>query len=159
MARCDAQHLGRVSPPVQDTSNVAGPENAGPDAGVRAPSDTHVGAGSVETADAGARAPSDTHVGAKSVEVAEDAISPGSVDHAKPTFFDGAPGSSGEDARIAARCADQPALQSGGAPSQDPRSQDRPPRARQDVPPAVRRAVLRRDGGRCVVPGCRHRDF
>lgn len=27
--------------------------------------------------------------------------------------------------------------------------------ARQDVPPAVRRAVLRRDHGRCRVPGCR----
>jgi RuvA, C-terminal domain/HNH endonuclease len=27
-------------------------------------------------------------------------------------------------------------------------------RARQDVPPAVRRLVMRRDGGRCVVPGC-----
>ena len=32
-------------------------------------------------------------------------------------------------------------------------------RARQDVPPAVRRAVLRRDGGRCVVPGCRSATF
>ena len=29
-------------------------------------------------------------------------------------------------------------------------------RAHQDIPPAVRRKVLRRDGGRCVVPGCRH---
>jgi len=27
-------------------------------------------------------------------------------------------------------------------------------RARQDIPPAVRRLVMRRDGGRCVVPGC-----
>jgi RuvA, C-terminal domain/HNH endonuclease len=27
-------------------------------------------------------------------------------------------------------------------------------RARQDVPPAIRRLVMRRDGGRCVVPGC-----
>jgi hypothetical protein len=32
-------------------------------------------------------------------------------------------------------------------------------RARQDVPPAVRRAILRRDNGRCVVPGCRHATF
>jgi hypothetical protein len=30
----------------------------------------------------------------------------------------------------------------------------RPSRARQDVPPAVRRQVMRRDRGRCVVPGC-----
>ncbi|HYJ08064.1 MAG TPA: HNH endonuclease signature motif containing protein, partial [Polyangiaceae bacterium] len=29
-------------------------------------------------------------------------------------------------------------------------------RAAQDVPPAVRRVVLRRDHGRCVVPGCKH---
>jgi hypothetical protein len=35
----------------------------------------------------------------------------------------------------------------------------RPPRARQDVPPAVRRLVMRRDGGRCVVPGCRQGVF
>jgi hypothetical protein len=35
----------------------------------------------------------------------------------------------------------------------------RPRRAHQDVPPAVRRRVLRRDGGRCVVPGCRHATF
>jgi hypothetical protein len=32
-------------------------------------------------------------------------------------------------------------------------------RAKQDVPPAVRRAVLRRDGGRCVFPGCRSARF
>ncbi len=32
-------------------------------------------------------------------------------------------------------------------------------RARQDIPPAVRRQVLRRDGGRCVVPGCSHGVF
>ncbi len=32
-------------------------------------------------------------------------------------------------------------------------------RARQDVPPSVRRRVMRRDGGRCVVPGCRHGSF
>jgi hypothetical protein len=33
------------------------------------------------------------------------------------------------------------------------------PRARQDVPPAVRREIMRRDGGRCVVPGCRNAVF
>jgi hypothetical protein len=32
-------------------------------------------------------------------------------------------------------------------------------RARQDVPPAVRREVMRRHGGRCAVPGCRHAVF
>jgi hypothetical protein len=34
-----------------------------------------------------------------------------------------------------------------------------PTKARQDVTPAVRRQVLRRDGGRCVVPGCRQSVF
>jgi 5-methylcytosine-specific restriction endonuclease McrA len=32
-------------------------------------------------------------------------------------------------------------------------------RAHQDIPPAVRREVMRRDHGRCVVPGCRHAVF
>jgi hypothetical protein len=32
-------------------------------------------------------------------------------------------------------------------------------RARQSIPPARRREVLRRDGGKCVVPGCRHAVF
>jgi hypothetical protein len=35
----------------------------------------------------------------------------------------------------------------------------RPARATQTVPPATRRAVLRRDQHRCQVPGCRHRIF
>jgi hypothetical protein len=34
-----------------------------------------------------------------------------------------------------------------------------PARAAQDVPPAVRRAVLRRDRRRCRVPGCTHARF
>ncbi len=34
-----------------------------------------------------------------------------------------------------------------------------PRRARQDIAPAVRRQVMRRDRGRCVVPGCRHGQF
>jgi hypothetical protein len=32
-------------------------------------------------------------------------------------------------------------------------------RATQDIPPAIRRLVMRRDGGRCVVPGCAHHRF
>ena len=35
----------------------------------------------------------------------------------------------------------------------------RPARATQTVPPAVRRSVVRRDGGRCRVPGCRNVSF
>jgi hypothetical protein len=41
----------------------------------------------------------------------------------------------------------------------DPLAAARPMRARQDVPPAVRREVMRRDGGRCRVPGCRNAIF
>jgi hypothetical protein len=33
------------------------------------------------------------------------------------------------------------------------------PRATQVIPPALRRRVMRRDGGRCRVPGCRHAVF
>jgi RuvA, C-terminal domain len=190
MAGCDAQHLGRISPPVMDASNVAGPVSAGPDAGVPAPSDarvrtqsdacvraqpdthvgaqsdTHVGAqsntrvGSLSDARVGALsdarvgALSDARVGASSGSAEGDAMAPDecSVAQAKATFIERAPGPSGDDAGIAAPRADQPALHAGAAPSQT--AQDR--RARQDVPPAVRRAVMRRDGGRCVVPGCKH---
>jgi len=35
----------------------------------------------------------------------------------------------------------------------------RPVRATQTIPPAIRRAVLRRDGGKCCVPGCCHAVF
>jgi hypothetical protein len=37
--------------------------------------------------------------------------------------------------------------------------QPSPERARQSIPPALRRAVLRRDGARCRVTGCRHATF
>jgi 5-methylcytosine-specific restriction endonuclease McrA len=46
-----------------------------------------------------------------------------------------------------------------GERPQDSHVGARPPRARQDVPPAVRRLVMTRDGGRCVVPGCRQGVF
>lgn len=36
---------------------------------------------------------------------------------------------------------------------------DRPSRVTRTIPPATRRAVLRRDRGRCVVPGCRGSRF
>jgi hypothetical protein len=35
----------------------------------------------------------------------------------------------------------------------------KPTRATQTIPPALRRQVLRRDRGRCQVPGCRHATF
>jgi hypothetical protein len=33
------------------------------------------------------------------------------------------------------------------------------PRAKQGIPPALRRKVLRRDHRQCAVPGCRHCTF
>ncbi len=36
---------------------------------------------------------------------------------------------------------------------------EKAPRAKQDVPPALRRKVMRRDHGRCVVPGCSNAVF
>jgi len=37
----------------------------------------------------------------------------------------------------------------------DAQASDPAPRAQQDIPPKIRRQVMRRDGGRCVVQGCR----
>jgi hypothetical protein len=44
-------------------------------------------------------------------------------------------------------------------PDPHARSTDHPPRATQTIPPALRRAILRRDHGRCQVPGCTHATF
>ena len=40
-----------------------------------------------------------------------------------------------------------------------PRVGSKTQRAKQSIPPKIRRLVLRRDGGRCKVPGCRHATF
>jgi hypothetical protein len=44
-------------------------------------------------------------------------------------------------------------------PQQPAGAEVRPSRARQSVPPALRRAVLTRDRHRCTVPGCTHATF
>ena len=41
----------------------------------------------------------------------------------------------------------------------DARGRTKAPRAKQSIPPAIRRMVLRRDRGRCGVPGCRHTTY
>ncbi|HEY3493698.1 MAG TPA: HNH endonuclease signature motif containing protein, partial [Polyangiaceae bacterium] len=48
-----------------------------------------------------------------------------------------------------------PAARAGTTPNRSPAST----RAKQTIPPSIRRKVLRRDGGRCRVPGCRHAVF
>jgi hypothetical protein len=58
------------------------------------------------------------------------------------------------EAAAMARCDSQqlPSAHAGAIPSGQQR-------ATQDIPPALRRAVLRRDVHRCRMPGCRHADF
>jgi hypothetical protein len=46
-----------------------------------------------------------------------------------------------------------------GAGADDHDDSTRPKRATQPIPPALRRRVMRRDGERCRVPGCRHAVF
>jgi hypothetical protein len=58
--------------------------------------------------------------------------------------------------RGAAMHADQSISHVGSASVPKSSPPTRAARARHGVPPAVRREVMRRDGGRCVVPGCRH---
>ncbi|MEM9691189.1 MAG: hypothetical protein AAGA56_01470 [Myxococcota bacterium] len=53
----------------------------------------------------------------------------------------------------------EPSPRAGAGPSPAPQSQPSPMRAAQVIPPATRRAVLRRDHQRCRVPGCRNHRF
>jgi hypothetical protein len=97
MARCDAQHIGRV-----------------------APKSTHVGENGANGEYAPAKRDGD----------------------ALDDTDDGA-----EEAHVGV--SDEPAETHVGARA----------RATQSIPPALRRKVMRRDHGRCVVPGCRHATF
>ena len=47
----------------------------------------------------------------------------------------------------------------GAGSDPSPPQPDRRERATQSIPPAVRRKIVHRDGGRCKVPGCRHSHF
>jgi hypothetical protein len=59
----------------------------------------------------------------------------------------------GSAPQIADACQQRSAADADGSTS-DAHVGARAKRARQNVPPAVRRLVMRRDAGRCVVPGC-----
>ncbi|MEJ7734042.1 MAG: HNH endonuclease signature motif containing protein, partial [Polyangiaceae bacterium] len=66
----------------------------------------------------------------------------------------------GADARLAASTTPaRDASSHVGARDDNPHVRDRPSRATQTIPPATRRAVLRRDHKRCVVPGCSNHRF
>jgi hypothetical protein len=96
MARCDAQHIGRV-----------------------APQSTHVGENGANGQHATAKQDDDAHDTGRSSEK-----TPVGPSHEPPATH------------VGARA-----------------------RATQSIPPALRRQVMRRDRGRCVVPGCRHATF
>jgi hypothetical protein len=115
MARCDAQHIGRVA--VQST-HLHKSDAIGADAPAK--KSTHVGENGANVEYSTAKQDGDAHD--DTGDGAEEA-------HVGPS--DQAAGSH-VDARV---------------------------RATQTIPPALRRKVMRRDHGRCVVPGCRHATF
>lgn len=62
------------------------------------------------------------------------------------------------DAQRVGRVAGAPTHVGANELAEDTRAPE-PTRATQSIPPALRRKVMRRDHGRCVVPGCRHSTF
>jgi hypothetical protein len=181
MADCDAQYVGHVGAPVQMGSEAlpleAAPANAAP-ARARAcavpvsaaPARARACAVPVSAAPASARAPLATGStlaapasapdidgnGAPRVELMPTA----SVEHGQLVSVADGPRST------------EPPLESTSSavePSEPVRDEPVPPRgpthvgrrlrATQSVPPALRRLVLARDRGRCVVPGCQHHVF
>jgi hypothetical protein len=131
MAACDAQHLGELLP--RATAFCATNENASLDI-VRADGadDRHDAA--EPTGDAGTmprESSNHVHVGAQSRRELDAAAAPSPSDSSAGAT---PPNRAGSDVR--------------------PRT-----RAKQSIPPALRRAVLTRDRHRCQVPGCTHSTF
>ena len=128
MAACDAQHVGRID---VVGANVGARVDAGAATGAQVEVDTDR---SVETGSephASARADRAAHMGA-----------PADAHAGAPADVDAYVGAPVEvDAHVGTSAVH-------GATGL--------PHAVQSVPPAIRRLVLRRDHGRCVVPGCRH---
>jgi hypothetical protein len=91
----------------------------------------------------------DGQVLARSTPAANDAASPNSTERSGPTPSECAPVGAHADAGHVV--ADRHTATEHDLPSR--------PRAKQTVPPAVRRAVLQHDRGRCRVPGCSHATF
>jgi HNH endonuclease/RuvA, C-terminal domain len=141
MAECDAQHLGQLLPRAANENSSAPLSAARSKA--QDPSDVHhhVGVGF-------ATANSDARVGA---DVSRDArvgadVASASRAHSGATED---PAGSVDSVRVDAIPLTRDVGHSG-----QPR-----PRAKQTIPPAVRRAVLTRDQRRCRVPGCTHMTF
>jgi RuvA, C-terminal domain/HNH endonuclease len=162
MAACDAQHLGEIVPPVGEivppAAEVVPPaaEVVPPGAELMPRGDEHRAAN--ENASTGA-AP---HEGAESR--AHDALAEPSSDETAATrqssdhVHVGAPNPRVGDAATdtaAVGTSTTPPLQAARAAADTAHSS---PRAKQSIPPALRRAVLTRDR-HCRVPGCSHATF
>jgi hypothetical protein len=168
MAACDAQHLGELPPaPALRAANENASLEAAPTAGADArthdvPAEPNGGESSVTPALRAAhenarrdRVPTagadDVHCAAKPSDYGGMTTHPSS-DHAHVGTR------SRREEHTAAAPADS--TNPGTAPAHRAASADaRPSRARQSIPPALRRAVLARDRHRCTVPGCTHASF
>ena len=140
MAACDAQHLGQTLAPA--VPQRAANENANtPDHGSRhpaGPGERKVHEHDGVSDDTAGRCSDRAHVGA-------------AVHHVDVTT---ATRGTNEVASRHAATATPP------MPGAAPRTPKHPlPRARQTIPPALRRAVLDRDHHRCQVPGCTHTTY
>jgi HNH endonuclease/RuvA, C-terminal domain len=160
MAECDAQHLGQLLP-------RAANENASGSANENAPVsppvsesnepndvDARVGADSATASPAN----SDAHVSVASA-IASPANSDARVGAGQATAS-----VASSDARVGAKEDPADAVESVRA-DPTPRTHDvghdgtPRPRAKQTIPPALRRSVLTRDQRHCRVPGCTHSTF
>jgi HNH endonuclease len=131
MAACDAQHLGEVLP------QTAVPQAANENADRRSRDGASESTRSERTAErtAAHRCSDHVHVGAQGQPESDAATS------STAAVPSAAPASAAAPNPAAARADARPT-----------------PRARQSIPPALRRAVLARDQ-RCRVPGCSHATF
>jgi len=144
MAHCDGQHIGCVAPHIANDGGPAGSSHLKCDA--------HVGqvtpGAANDSAPVGSSAPSnDAHVGRVAPHAVNDGVPVGSSTPSDGTHV-GAEGQvdsvgSHAEACIAMRSLDVPVLT----------------RAKQTIPPALRRAVIARDHRRCRVPGCKNSVF
>jgi hypothetical protein len=138
MAECDGQHLGELLPPATVLSARGRPN---PRAPLRAANEN----ASLDAAPT-ASADGQTHDAATEPNGDESIATCQSPDHVHV------------DAQ--SRRESDAAVAPDATPPQRAAGADvRPSRARQSVPPALRRAVLGRDRHRCTVPGCTHATF
>jgi hypothetical protein len=147
MAECDGQHIGHIDLGAADAESCAHVGAADDSQPARRRKGAHVGVDNTarRTGD-GSRAhvgaadePEPAQNGSRAHEGAADGSEPARRGKRAHLEVDNTAGQPGDGSRAHV-----------GAKTQ---------RATQSIPPARRRAVERRDGGRCRVPGCRHATF